>query len=372
MSFIKSIESIMTGQKTPSRLMHLLLTSLSNGYGFAIHLRDYLYTSGLLRIRKLPCYVISIGNITVGGTGKTPMTIHVARMVQQMGFRVAVISRGYRGSAETHGAIVSDGTQILLDVDTAGDEPLLMAESLTDIPVLVGSNRYQSGITAIRRFQTQVMVLDDAYQHLSLFRDLNLLLLDHEKPYGNGNLLPRGTLREKPTAIARSHAVIYTRTPLPFQTTDMRPRVCSQPVFYATHASSISSVITGNVRQNFAVVPMDLINGNCFFAFSGIARNEDFRYTLQEMNVKICGFRDFADHHDYTADDIHKIISEASSFGATSVVTTEKDFVRFRNRFHFPIPCLVIGIHITMIDTDGFDRFLQSRLKRYLDTMNKP
>ena len=144
----------------------------------------------------------------------------MAERVRQLGYRVAVISRGYKGAAEKNGGIVSDGNAILMDPNTAGDEPFLLAASLEGIPVLVGHDRYQSGMQAINRFQTEVVILDDAFQHLALFRDLNLLLLDSTMPFGNGRLLPRGTLREPASALRFSDALIMTRSPRPFCSPD--------------------------------------------------------------------------------------------------------------------------------------------------------
>ncbi len=206
----------MTGNTHPPFALNLLLMLLSKAYGAGVLLRRDGYASGFLKAKKLPCTVISIGNLTTGGTGKTPMTIYVAERVRRLGYRVAVISRGYKGTAEKSGGIVSDGSAIRMDPVTAGDEPFLLAASLKDIPVLVGHDRYQSGMHAINRFQTEVVILDDAFQHLALFRDLNLLLLDSSLPFGNGHLLPRGTLREPTSALRFSDALVMTRSAQPF------------------------------------------------------------------------------------------------------------------------------------------------------------
>ncbi len=206
----------MTGKIHPPFALNLLLTLLSKAYGTGVRLRRNAYASGFLKQKKLPCTVISIGNLTTGGTGKTPMTIYVAEQVRRLGYRVAVLSRGYKGAAEKSGGIVSDGNAVLMDPLSAGDEPFLLAASLKGIPVLVGHDRYQSGMHAINRFQTEVVILDDAFQHLALFRDVNLLLLDSSLPFGNGHLLPRGSLREPVSALDFSDALIMTRSPRPF------------------------------------------------------------------------------------------------------------------------------------------------------------
>ena len=229
----------MTGKIHPPLPVNIFLTLLSKAYGAGVRLRRDGYALGFLKSRKLPCTVISIGNLTTGGTGKTPMTIYVAERVRQLGYRVAVISRGYKGAAEKNGGIVSDGNAILMDPNTAGDEPFLLAASLKGIPVLVGHDRYQSGMKAINRFQTEVVILDDAFQHLALFRDLNLLLLDSTMPFGNGRLLPRGTLREPAAALRFSDALIMTRSPRPF-CSPAEPWAKARPVFCAIHEPFIS------------------------------------------------------------------------------------------------------------------------------------
>ncbi|WP_054690049.1 tetraacyldisaccharide 4'-kinase [Desulfosarcina cetonica] len=192
----------------PSALLSLetLLSVLSTIYGGITALRASGYAKGWLKSRRLPCKVVSIGNLVAGGTGKTPMTIYVAQLLHEMGWRVVVLSRGYRGRMETMGGVVSDGHRLLATVEDAGDEPYLMARCLKGVPVLVGRQRYQAGLLAIRAFGAEVIVLDDAFQHLKLKRDLNLVLLDHHQPFGNGHLLPRGLLREPLSSLRRAHA----------------------------------------------------------------------------------------------------------------------------------------------------------------------
>jgi len=208
----KKIESIINSkEKNPASSLVSVLSAASALYGTAQRLRAGCYRQNLLRSQKLPCSVISVGNITVGGTGKTPMTIYVVRMLQQAGVRVAVISRGYKGSAEKDGGVVSDGRHILMDSEQAGDEPFLIASRLKNIPVIVGKNRFKAGLLAVSKFQPDVIVLDDAFQHLRLKRDIDLVLLDCARPFGNSHLLPRGKLREPVEALTRATACILTR-----------------------------------------------------------------------------------------------------------------------------------------------------------------
>uniref|UniRef100_UPI0035937661 tetraacyldisaccharide 4'-kinase n=1 Tax=Desulfococcus sp. TaxID=2025834 RepID=UPI0035937661 len=193
------------------------LSAVARGYGKLMAERARWYETGRLPSRRLPCGVVSVGNITVGGTGKTPMALRLAREFACAGRRTVIVSRGYRGRAEAEGGIVSDGGSLFMTADAAGDEPFMMAESLIaaglDVPVVVGRNRHAAGMTAVFRFAPEVVILDDAFQHLRLRRDLNLLLLDGTAPFGNGRVLPRGPLREPLSALARADAVILTRCP---------------------------------------------------------------------------------------------------------------------------------------------------------------
>jgi tetraacyldisaccharide 4'-kinase len=364
-SFKKSIEAVMTGKVHPPLPVNMLLTFLSKAYEAGVRLRRYGYSSGFLKSGKLPCTVISIGNLTTGGTGKTPMTIYVAERVRQLGYRAAVISRGYKGAAEKSGGIVSDGNAILMDPDTAGDEPFLLAASLKGIPVLVGQNRYQSGMKAVNRFQTEVVILDDAFQHLALFRDLNLLLLDSTMPFGNGHLLPRGTLREPAAALCFGDALILTRSPRPFFG-PAPPWAKACPVFRAIHEPFIACKFSAG--DNLAFKASEPFSGDAsftgkrYFAFSGIARNDEFFETLKKMGADVCGFQGFSDHHFYSDQDIQAIVKAAANAGATALAFTEKDLARLHDRFQLPVESVVVGIRMSIDNAMAFDRLIQNRI----------
>ena len=188
------------------------LSMASKIYGGGVKLRQKLYQKGLVKSKRLPCMVISVGNLSVGGTGKTPMTIYLANLIQDFGNKAVVISRGYKGRAEKAGGIVSDGKVLLMGPETAGDEPYMMAVKLKNVPVIVGKNRFEAGMLAVRTFKPEVLVLDDAFQHLKLERDLDLVLLDCQRPFGNGHMLPRGIMREPVSALSRADALILTRS----------------------------------------------------------------------------------------------------------------------------------------------------------------
>lgn len=361
----ETIHAIMSGTSRPSPAMDFLLTTLSRIYGAGVVLRRNAFAAGLLKTRNLPCPVVSIGNLTAGGTGKTPMTLYLAGRMKAWGYHPAVISRGYHGAAEKSGGIVSDGSAIRMDAAAAGDEPFLMAASLAGIPVLVGHDRYRSGLEAVTRFQSDVLILDDAYQHLPLYRDTNLLLLDAASPFGNGRLLPRGTLREPASAVKYSDAVIFTRTEDP-RCIPAEPWTRGRPVFAASHAPFISGLFSAGEKPGFPfrmdAGASDSFAGKRVYAFSGIARNSDFRDTLRKMGAHICGWMDFPDHYDYGRKDIDRILESALQAGADTLATTEKDLARLHGRFRLSMDCAVIGIRIAMADAMAFDRFIQNRI----------
>jgi len=355
----------MTGKLRPPLPVNIFLTLLSKAYGAGVRLRRGSYAHGFLKSKKLPCVVISIGNLTTGGTGKTPMTIYAAERIRQLGHRVAVISRGYKGACEKCGGIVSDGNAILMNPDTAGDEPYLLAASLKGIPVLVGHDRYRSGMLAVNRFQAEVVILDDAYQHLALFRDLNLLLLDSTMPFGNGHLLPRGTLREPAASLCFSDALIMTRSDLPF-CSPAEPWAKSRPVFCAIHEPFISCRFPAGDKLAFQTRKPDsedkCLTGKRYYGFSGIARNDDFLKTLKKMGADVCGFQGFSDHYFYSEPDIQAILKAAVNAGASTLATTEKDLARLHGRFQLPMECVIIGIRMTLDNAMAFDRLIQNRI----------
>lgn len=374
----RHIEVIMKGDGRPSMFPLALLMSMGAFlYKIGVYIRTAGYRKGFFHTRRLPCKVVSIGNLTVGGTGKTPMSIYVASALRRMGFRVAVLSRGYRGEAERSGGIVSDGETIWMNPAQAGDEPYLIASKLKRVPVLVGKNRYRMGQIAVDRFNTDVIVLDDGFQHVGLERDLDILLLDDRRPFGNRHLLPRGTLRESVTALSRSDACILTRTASPASVSfdSIRAMVKPRPVFKSAHRPGIRRFISGqdphtsSQSETSPLPPEAILNGRPVFAFSGIGGNTDFHHTVRLFGCELRGYLAFPDHHFYSNDDIERIHQKAADTGAQLLVTTEKDCVRVAHRSdRFSFDVVVVGIETTFPeDSDRFHQFLESRLLPKMD-----
>jgi len=368
------IETIMTGsEKTTFFSVGSLLFALSLCYGYAVRLRENCYKKGILRSKKLPCKIISIGNITVGGTGKTPMTIKVAKIVKRLGYKVAVISRGYKGSAEKTGGIVSDGETILMGPDKAGDEPFMIASTLKDIPVVVGQNRFEAGCLAMDEFDPDVIVLDDAFQHLDLKRDIDIVLLDCDSPFGNAHILPRGILREPISALKRGDAFVLTRSDsspdyIRQATMDrIQNLVPGRPVFRSFHVPNLykpandKKSIPGIKLQNF---DSGLLNGRRVVAFSGLAGNSDFRRTVESLKCDLIDFFEFPDHHKYTEMDLQTIIQSSINAQAEFVLTTEKDYVRISGKTSWPVELVVVGIELFLGDYESpFVDFIKTRLQ---------
>jgi tetraacyldisaccharide 4'-kinase len=368
----KKIETIIDdrAEQDPSWLSRGLLVA-SLFYGWGVRLRELGYTKGFFKSRHLPCAVVSIGNITVGGTGKTPMTIYMAELIRGLGLRAAVISRGYGGKAEKKGGIVCDGQAILMQPEISGDEPFMIAGQLETIPVLVGSDRFESGKTAMKRFRPDVLLLDDAFQHIQLTRDMDIVLMDAERPLDNGYLLPRGGLREKEAALNRCHAVVFTRAHNTDGLADKRMRYLlkGKPVFQSFHKPYIYEIIKGRSENKTSDTTnewgLEWIAGKRVYVFSGIARNNDFKKTLENLGCIITGFEPFSDHYRYSQKDIKEIVTTAVRYKSDCLVTTEKDYFRIPGKGDCPIDLVVMGVKICFND-DGFDQFVRNRLDRIL------
>ena len=331
-----------------------LLRAFSIPYGNVVLLRNRLYDLGILRQRKLACPVVSVGNLTVGGTGKTPTVVLIASLLKRHGRRPAVLSRGYGGRAKASVNVVSDGNRLLLGWQEAGDEPVLIAGALPGIPVLTGPKRFLAGKTAVERFGADSLILDDGYQHRSLFRNLDILLIDAARPFGNGCLLPRGPLREPPAELRRAHILLRTGntdevTPL--------PETASLPAFRGIRRP-LELIQTGTGRAD----SLSTLRGRKVCAFAGIGSPEGFRQDLTALGADIVSFRAFPDHHPYSLPDMEALRRNAEQSGASLIVTTEKDGVRLEGfpDFRAGISMLRIGMEIT--PAEPFEKWLFSRI----------
>jgi tetraacyldisaccharide 4'-kinase len=301
------------------------------------------------------------------------MVVHLAGIIGEMGRRVAIVSRGYKGTAQKEGGIVSDGRSLVCDVRQSGDEPYLIALLLDKVPVVVGKNRWAAGKMALDRFRPDILLLDDAYQHLRLKRDLNLLLLDARRPFGNSHLLPRGRLREPPSAITRADAVVLTRAVKDpadncdeFSKLDIRV-----PVFRSTHKPIARGLaIAHHPLPSLHALSGDVpaLDGRTVFAFAGLADNGLFFESIERLGCTIQGKAEFDDHHDYHQGDIDVIVKAAVSSGADCCITTDKDYVRLSSPMQFPMDVIVMGVDIDFHgDMIAWRHFIKDRIRSLLD-----
>lgn len=306
-------------QDVLDRLLFALLCLLSIPYAFALRVRAFCYRIGVLRTRSLDRPVISVGNITVGGTGKTPTAILLAKLLMIRGKRVAVLSRGYRSKPGREARIVSDGTSLLLSPEEAGDEPYLMARSVPGLMVIIGADRYSAGLLAQQRLNPDIFILDDGFQHLRLRRDLNILLLDCRNPFGNSRTLPAGFLREPVAASARADLVIHTRC----NEGNGRVTLPNIPSCRSMH------VLTGASRlKDGAFIPFDDFTEKRGLAFAGIAEPTAFFDALRKEGLAIVATQSFCDHAAYGEEEIETLCRLRDAAAAEYLITTEKDAVK--------------------------------------------
>ena len=299
-------------------------------YEVGARLRAYGYEHGWFARRRLPVPIISIGNLTVGGTGKTPLVIEITDWLLRAGRRVGVLSRGYRRTSREPLVLVSDGAKIVATPEEAGDEPFLIAQRCPGAVVAVGADRYRLARRVLKECGVDCLVLDDGFQHLAVDRDVNLLLVDATDAHGLELLLPAGRLREPITAAKRATGVIVTRAERPDQVNDILKRLGSavdplpptaQVVF---RAKELVSVAAGTTRS------LESCKGTRAFLVSGVGHAASFRRTADELGVIILDEVAYPDHYAYSVEDVGRIGKRASDLKAAMTLTTEKDAAKIR------------------------------------------
>ena len=309
------------------------LGGLAGLYDFGLEAYLASETFGLRRRAALPVPVISIGNLTVGGTGKTPMTQMLCRRLEAQGKRVAVLSRGHGGDSQQVRLVSGNDGQVFLSAAEAGDEPTLLARTLHGIPVLVGKDRRQSGREAMRRFALDTLILDDGFQFWQLARDLDIVLLDAQCPFDNGFLLPRGLLREPKRHLRRAGIIVATRAgdlsvaereSLAAQVSRLAPQAS---LYFADHQAQ-GFVPLSDLRS--PMQPLDTLAGRTVYAVSAIAQPQSFAQLLErQARVRIVGQQVWDDHHAYDAAQTRDVFQDAAQSGSEAVVMTEKDAVKW-------------------------------------------
>ena len=346
-----------------ANLTRALLFGLSKIFQVAVKIRRWLYNFRILRDKTLGVQVIAIGNLTVGGTGKTPVVEKFARELRDAGRNVAILSRGYRSKPaplhtrllnkillredQTPPRVVSNGKSLLLDSEMAGDEPYMLASNLKDVVVLVDKDRVKSGRYAIEKFGCDTLLLDDGFQYWDLRgRRHDVVLIDRQQPFGNEHLLPRGTLREPPSHLARAHTIFITKSD--GKTAQLRERIASlnstaaiiecihQPLYF-------EDVFTGERKG------LDLLTDKRVASLSGIAQPESFEQSLVKLGGELVYSKRFADHHRFTQQEILNAINRAKKRQAQIIVTTQKDAVRFPKIDRRDVPFYFMRVEIKIV-----------------------
>jgi tetraacyldisaccharide 4'-kinase len=344
--------------------LRTLLLVLSNVFAVAVKIRRFLYNVRILRDSTLGVQVIAIGNLTVGGTGKTPVVEKFAQELQKEGRKVAILSRGYRSKPKplheqlldkillredtTPPREVSDGANLLLDSETAGDEPYMLASNLKDVVVLVDKDRVKAGRWAVEKFGCDTLLLDDGFQYWKLRgRRTDVVLVDCQQPFGNEFLLPRGTLREPPSHLARANVIFLTKSD--GRTQALRQRIGelnskARIVECVHHPLYFEDVFNGDRHE------LQMLRGMKVASLSGIAQPESFEQSLVKLGCDLVFTRRFADHHRFNQQEVLKVINRAKKRGASMVITTQKDAVRFPKLDRRDLPICFMRVEIKIIE----------------------
>jgi tetraacyldisaccharide 4'-kinase len=329
----------------------------------AVKIRRWLYNVRLLRDKTLGVQVIAIGNLTVGGTGKTPVVEKFARELRDAGRTVAILSRGYRSKPrplhelllnkilfredQTPPRVVSDGKSLLLDSEMAGDEPYMLASNLRDVIVLVDKDRVKSGRYAIEKFGCDTLLLDDGFQYWDLRgRRHDVVLIDRQQPFGNEHLLPRGTLREPPSHLSRAHTIFITKSD--GNTAGLRERISKlnpgAPIIECVHHPLyLEDVFTGEQKD------LDFLRAKKVASLSGIAQPESFEQSLAKLGGELVYSKRFADHHRFSQQEVLNAINRAKKRQAEVIITTQKDAVRFPKIDRRDLPIFFMRVEIKIV-----------------------
>ena len=358
-SLVKLIQEKGADRDQPGSVRFLLgvLKGLSFAFAAVVGIRYFLYGAGILRRYPLGIQVISIGNVTAGGTGKTPVTEIFARTLAAEGRRVAILSRGYRRKEApwwqrlftqviVPPLVVSDGKHVLLDAETGGDEPYMLASNLPGVAVVVDRNRVKAGRYAIKKFGCDTLILDDGFQYQKLKHSVEVVLVDSTNPFGNGHMLPRGVLREPARNLKRADIIFLTkcRGDVSAVREEVRKYNTRAEIVECNHTPKVLKDVWS--REEF---PLDWLKGKTTCTLSGIASPKGFENSLRHLGAKVVWCERYADHHRYDSSQILYALNRTADMGADALVTTEKDAVRFPRFETSPVRCLYLRIAIEIL-----------------------
>ena len=359
--------------------LRFVLFVLSGVYRFLVRTRLALYRNRIFRSHSHGCLVISVGNLTVGGTGKTPVVEMLARALQQGGRRVAILSRGYksvprplplrildkltRNKSPFVPRVVSDGVSLLLDSRTAGDEPFMLANNLRGVVVLTHRDRVKSGIYAINEFQADTLILDDGFQYVKMRHGLEIVLVDRTAPFGNEYMLPRGTLREPPANIRRATHIFLTKCDGSDNSAIIeRIRYFNRTadIIECTHRPKhLRNFVTGEIK------PLEFLNDLKVGSLCGIAVPESFESALRSLGAEVELTQSYADHHRYSLKEIERFLRRCARRSLDAVLTTEKDAVRIPRIMDPELPVYYMRVEIEILAG-------QENWQSFVDRLIKP
>lgn len=341
------------------KFLFIIFRPIGYLYSLVMVLRARLYKTGFFTSSRLSVPVISVGNLTMGGSGKTPLVIYLTGLCRENGINPAVVSRGYRGKASEPVNVISDGETIFLSAEDAGDEPRMIAELAHGTVVLTGKKRVKPCEHAIKAYGSNAIILDDGFQHLALHRDIDIVLFNASELFSHFHVVPGGMLREPFKALQRASCVCITGGRLGKAehvntfTSLVVEHFPEMPIFH------LENKVTGYIDAAGLKYALDHI-GSPVLAFCGIASPERFRKSLEDLSVDIIKFHSYSDHMDYTSEVLHSLSTQAQEKGAHFLLTTEKDLVKIRDlECHLPI----LALSIQVDSHPEFDSFIRGCLK---------
>jgi tetraacyldisaccharide 4'-kinase len=330
--------------------------------------RSTFYRKGFLTQHRLAAPVISVGNLVMGGTGKTPLVHYIADLLVRHNRKPAVLSRGYKGTARSHINVVSNGKEILMNAAEAGDEPRLLAETLPGVPVLTGKKRFVTGRYAIENLGIDTIILDDGFQHLAVDRNLDLVLFSAHKLLGNGRVLPGGELREPLSSLNRADGFVITGINQELDTEVkkfilfLKQQFPRQPVFTGRYQTNEKILrVEQNKSEFLAIAELKNIP---LLGFCGIAQPMSFKSTLLKEQINLTDFASYPDHYLYSRPEIISLVERAQKISAEALITTAKDFVKLKEVFVPEFPLYVLSVNLQM--GQEFDAYLMNHAFRDL------
>lgn len=365
------IHNIWQQQNAWARVGRVALTPFSFFFSVAVHTRNWLYDCGVLPITQVPLNVISVGNLTVGGTGKTPLVLWLAETLQQRGYQVGILSRGYKGTAIGSTLVGREGIPLVTPVEV-GDEAVMLARRFAGV-VIAGRDRIAAARLAYQQLALDVVILDDGFQHRRLHRDIDILLLSAQET-NNTNLLPAGPFREPLSSIRRAHAVVLSKKivgsghslPFPFSVTPhsafrIPHSTSSHSAIPQFHADLVPTALVQVVDEAWHELPLSTLAGKRLLVFTGIANPQPFYRTIQQLGAELAQVVEFPDHHSYTHTQWQKLTRDSRAYDG--LLTTEKDLVKLERFSVANDRLLALRVQLQLEPAEMFVQTIERRLR---------